>query len=512
MGGIRMNKLFLSVDLGTSYIKAGVYDLGGHCLAIASEPVPDERPAPGIFIQRGEQLYAAACACISHAVHALQERANDVAAIAFTGQMAGSMGVDAHWNDITGWSCSLDNRYLPYANRQRENHDNELFEIGATSAPVMCSKYEWFKNEFPQEHKRIAKYVMLNGFLIGKLSGIPVEEAEIDYSLITWTGLADIRKRSWSKTLCDSFGVDMAMLPKIVDCTHVGGYLSDSAAKALGLSSGIPLVLGAGDKVSGCTGAGILDDGDMIFEAASYGAVSCKVPTVQLDDTSRSYDIIGGIDASSYYAHKYIQGSGITTDWFVNSFMREKNMDVAQAFAHAEKLAKGIPAGSERLLAIGLLGGSAMPFDSEMRGLFIGHSWTHHRGHFYHALLESFSYDLALTLEAMDRQYPEYRKQEIKLIGGGARSTIWPQLLADITGRRFVRLDREDVALWGAALLSAAGTGNLADLHSTAKAGVHIKTSFTPNEDMHEKYQKYIRTYDAFTHELHSFYQRLNAL
>ncbi len=507
-----MDKLFLSVDLGTSFIKAGVYDLSGRCLAIASEAVPDERPAPGIFIQRGEQLYAAACACIFHAAHDLQERSHDVAAIAFTGQMAGSMGVDEQWQDITGWSCSLDNRYLPYADRQREAHGDDLFEIGATNAPVMCSKYEWFKNEFPQEHKRIAKYVMLNGYLIGKLSGIPVEDAEIDYSLITWTGLADIRKRNWSETLCNAFGVDMAMLPGIVDCTHVGGYLSQTAAKALGLPGGIPLVVGAGDKVSGCTGAGILEDGDMIFEAASYGAVSCKVPSVKLDDASRSYDIIGGIDASSYYAHKYIQGSGITTDWFVNNFMREQNMDASQAFAYAEKLAKDIPAGSEGLLAIGLLGGSAMPFDSEMRGLFMGHSWTHHRGHFYHALLESFSYDLALTLEAMNRQYPEYRDRDIKLIGGGARSTIWPQLLADITGRRFVRLDREDVALWGAALLAAAGTGNIADLRSTAKANVHEKTAFTPDEAVCESYRKYIRTYAEFTHELHGFYQRLNTL
>lgn len=507
-----MDKLFLSVDLGTSYIKAGAYDLNGVCLGGASVPVPANRPAPGMFIQRGEQLYAAACDCLRQTVCSLQDRANDVAAIAFTGQMAGAMGVDENWNDITGWSCSLDSRYLPYASRQRAFQADALFQIGGTSAPVMCAKYEWFKNEFPQEHRRIAKYVMLNGYMIGKLAGISVDQAQIDYSLITWTGLADIRSRTWSDALCQAFGVDRALLPTIVPCTSVGGYLSASAAASLGLPSGIPLVVGAGDKVSGCTGAAVLDDGDMIFEAASYGAISCKIPSVRLDSDTRNYDVIGGVDQSGYYAHKYMQGSGITTDWFVNSFVREEAMTAAQAFSKADQLAMNIPAGSEGVFAIGLLGGSAIPFDSEIRGLFMGHSWNHHKGHFYHALLEGFSYDLALTLESLTRQYPEYAGREIKLIGGGAKSAVWPQLLADVTGRPFARLNREDVAPWGTALLAAAGTGYLSDLRDAARAGVHIKTIFQPNLTQHQTYQKYVRIYATFVNNLHSFYEQLNAL
>lgn len=504
--------LYLAVDLGTSFIKTGAYTLDGSCLGTWSQPVLDERPAPGMFIQRGEMLYQAVCACIKHTVAGLGERAVDVTSIALTGQMAGSIGVDENWNDVTTWSCTLDSRYLPYADEQRAKYGADMFEIGATNAPVMCSKMAWFRNEFPAEHRRIAKYVMLNGYMIGKMSKASVDDAMIDYSLITWTGMADTRNRAWSERICNEIGMDMKLLPKIVSCTTVGGSLDASVAKELGLKSGIPLVVGAGDKVSGCTGAGALDEGDMIFEAASYGAISCKVNEVKLDLDKRNYDVIGSIDDSSYYAHKYIQGSGITIDWFVNEFMRQEGEDAKQAFKRAERLAASVPAGSEKMMALGLLGGSAMPFNSDMKGLFIGHTWTHHKGHFYKALLESFSYDLALTMNSLMKQYPAYRDNPVRLIGGGAKSSLWPQMLADVTGHVFRTLSRDDIALWGAALLGAAGVGDVTDVAGEAKKRIAFKDTYTPDAKMHEFYKPYIANYEALTLGLNDCYRSLARL
>lgn len=97
-----MEKLFLSIDLGTSFMKSGVYDLSGRYLAGSTEAVPSECPAPGVFIQRGEQLYSSVCACIRQTVLQLNERSREIEAIAFTGQMVGAIGVDEGWNDVTG--------------------------------------------------------------------------------------------------------------------------------------------------------------------------------------------------------------------------------------------------------------------------------------------------------------------------------------------------------------------------------------------------------------------------
>lgn len=505
-------RLFLAVDLGTSFIKAGAYDLSSVCRATASEPVPDERPAPGVFIQRGDALLNSVCRCIRKVADELGPDASSIEAVAFTGQMAGSMGVDENWQDVTSWSCSLDSRFLPWANQQMESFHDDLFEIGCTSAPVMCSKYAWFRDAFPEEHKRIAKYVMLNGFVIGRLSGNPVDEAVIDYSLIAWTGLADVRNRKWSEKLCKEMGVNIDHLSNIVECTRVCGQLSEKMAKELGLKSGIPLVAGAGDKVSGCTGAGILSLGKMIFEASSYGAISVMVPEVRLDSVKRNYDVIGAQSADSYYAHKYIQGSGVATNWFIDTFMKQGGLSKKEAFHQAEVESLKVAPGSDRMLAIGLLAGSAMPFDSELHGLFMGHTFNATRGHFYRALMESFSYDLALTLDSICGQYPEYASADISLIGGGAHSALWPQMLADVTGHSFTVLDREDAALWGTAILAAAGTGAVDNISEIAGKYAKPGQTFVPSQENYKIYRPYVQLYEDAGKELHSLYARINKM
>ena len=127
-------KLYLALDLGTSFLKAGVYTRDGRCLGSCSEPVRDERPGPGIFIQRGDMLYDAILRCIRGITGRLPDP-GAIAAIAFTGQMAGCIGVDEHWGDVTGWTCSLDSRYLPFADSS--DPWEEMFTIGGTVALVL---------------------------------------------------------------------------------------------------------------------------------------------------------------------------------------------------------------------------------------------------------------------------------------------------------------------------------------------------------------------------------------
>lgn len=499
--------LFMTVDLGTSFIKAGVYDTEGRCIVNASEPVKDERPRPGMFIQRGEELFGSVLRCIKKGTEALGDRAANVEAMAFTGQMAGFMAVDKDWNDVTTWSCSIDTRYTPFADRQMKEYAEDFLEISGTNAPQMCSKLEWFCHDFPEESKKIAKCVMISGYVLGKLGQISIEEASIDGSLIAWSGMADIRKAEWSDVLCEKLGVDKSLLPKIVDSSAIGGTLSEEMAKITGLKAGIPLVAGAGDKVAGCVGAGILDIGDMIFEAGSYGGFSCMVEDYRPDREEHYFDGIIGPAMDKMYAHKYISGSGISLDWFAEKFAVSQNKK--EAFAELEALAAEVPVGSEGVMAIGLMGGSSMPYNGDVRGMWMGHNWAHGKGHFYRSLLESFSYDLALTIDRVKAKYTEYDLNTIKVIGGGAKSAFWTQMLADVTGCTFERLDREDIALWGAAILAGKGIGVFPDMKETAQKHVNVRKTFVPDMEKHEIYCKHKELYRQFVKELQPYYIRL---
>lgn len=501
--------LFMAVDLGTSFIKAGIYDDSGRCLAGNSEPVADYRPSPGIFLQNGMDIYRSVLRCMRKTAEKTGDRAEHISAIVFTGQMAGFMGVDGDWNDVTSWSCSLDTRYTKYAKRQMESYSDKFLNISGTNAPLLCSKYEWFREEYPEKAKNIRKYLLISGFVIGKLGNLSIEEAITDSSYIAWTGLADIENREWSDELCGLLGISREYLPNIVQSHTICGKLSEQNAGFLGLKSGIPLIAGAGDKVAGCIGCGVSSYGDMVFEAASYGGFSCKVENVRPDKEKHCFDIICGTDEQTFFAHKYIPGSGITLDWFVKEFMQEGITDKKTARMKLEEKVSKISPGSEGVFAMGLLGGSAMPFEENLRGLWMGYTWSHKSEHFYRSLLECYAYDLAVTVKQVEKLYPGYSMDSIKIIGGGADSRVWPQILADVTGKRFEILDRTDTALWGACLLAGKGIGYFKNIEEKAKQTVSVRGTTEVNETNQLKYKKLIEFYEELTSKTGKYFKQI---
>lgn len=495
-------ELLMAVDLGTSFVKCGVYNLDSECIAAASEAVKDERPAPGIFIQHGEELVDSVIRCIRKISEQIPDRTKDIEAIAFTGQMAGFMGVDKDWNDVTGWSCSLDTRFAPYAEKQMEKLSDEFLSISGTNSPLFSTKYEWFKNDFPGEADRIAKYLMISGYVIGKLGEVPIEEAVMDGSFLAWTGLADIKNRSWSETICKKLEIPQGFLPRISQSNEIVGHLSQKAAEATGLRSGIALVSGAGDKIAGCVGANVLNKGDMIFEAASYAGLSCLVDDFRPDYDQRYFDVLCGAFEEDLYAHYYIPGSGITLNWFMDHFARKGEESLGAAFAQMDERVDQIPPGCDGLMAIGMMGGTAMPFDGSLKGVWMGFNWAHRKEHFYRALQESFSYAVSTAIDRINARYPGCGQDSVKIIGGGARSKVWTQMLADVSQKTFERLDREDIALWGACLLAANGIGLIEDVREAAGAHVHVKEVYRPNKERAARYGELKEQYNRYAREM----------
>ena len=493
--------LLMAIDLGTSFIKGAVYDLEGVCLDIVSEPVKDERQAGGIFIQKGEDLLGSVVTCMKSLCEKIGERAGDIEAISFTGQMAGFMGVDKDWNDVTTWSCSLDTRYIPYADRQMKELQKEFLEISGTNSPQMAPKYEWFKNEYPEENAKIRKYLMISGYIIGQLGDLPVEDAVIDTTFTTWTGLADIREGVWSKDICDAVGMDTAFLPRIVTSNSVCAKLSDKMGKEIGLAGGIPLVSGAGDKSASCIGSGIIMPGDSNLEASSYGAIHVCVEDYRADSEEMMYDCLPSPIAGYYHVTRYIPGSGISLDWYIENFAREKGQALSDAFAVMDEKVKNVPAGCEGLSAVGLLGGNAMPLNGNIKGLWKGFSWNHKPEHFYRALLESYTYDFELTFQRIEAKYPELDLKEFALLGGGSKSGVWAQINADVTGKTFFTVNRKDTALLGTAILAGSAIGAIGDIREYARGLIRKEEEYSPDPNMKDVYKIHVEEYKKMIKE-----------
>lgn len=504
--------LIIAIDLGTSFVKAGVYNTDSTCLAIASEAVKDYRPGPGVFIQRGEELFESVLACMKQVLTEIGEMKSNIEAISFTGQMSGFMGVDKDWNDITTWSCSLDSRYMPYARRQMKELKDDFLAIGGTNFPQMAPKYEWFKNEFPEENKKIVKYLMVSGYVIGKLGDISVDEAVIDRTFTEWTGLADVQNDKWSDRICTAIGLDQKFLPKIVNSNSIVAHLNKQIAAELGLKCGIPLVSGAGDKPAGCLGAAVVHPGDAIFEAASYGEISVCVKDWRPDMEERQYDVIPSAIPGEFFASKFVAGSGITLDWYMDTFVKQEGAKTKDMFTTIEKDMNNIPIGCNGLMALGLLGGSSMPLDEVLRGMWMGFDWSHGKAHFYKALLESLTYDFSICLSRIEKIYSEYNVQDVRMIGGGAKSSVWPQMCADVNRKTYSILDRSDVAMWGAVLLAGNAIGVYDDLKKTAMKHVNVEKVYNPDYEKSIIYDRHKNLYKEYVKELHRFYEKIHNL
>ena len=222
----------IAIDAGVSFVKVGVYDEEGGRKAVSSRAVPTEQPGPGIFIQRADQILDLAREALREAVAAAGIGKGSVAAIAVSGAMGGALGVDAYWQPVTEWSIVSDTRFLPHAVAMQQGAHLEILTQSGTNLPVLGAKTLWWKKDYPELYRRIARFVVIGGYIAAKLGGIPIEDAFIDRTYLNFTGIADLRRDEWSSEICGRFGIDREKLPRIVSSNAVVGRLTLEAALA----------------------------------------------------------------------------------------------------------------------------------------------------------------------------------------------------------------------------------------------------------------------------------------
>ena len=506
----------MGIDLGSSLVKAAVYDLDDDCVAAVEKPAPSEHPRPDVFLQSGEDFLKIALSAAADVVEKSGIEGSAVAAIGFSGQMGGAIGIDAHFNAVTEWSNPLDSRYMSHTAHMLHEAGQQILRQSGSNAPYFAPKILWFKQDFPEVYRRVAKFVFLAGFVAGRMAGLGADDAFVDRTYLEMSGIADIPQNKWSDELCDRFDIGPRRLPRIIESTSIIGRLTKEAADACGLISGIPLVAGAGDKPAGYIGAGIVKPGLLIDEAATFAALSLCVDRYVPDLEFRTLENIPSPIPGLYFPTMILIGSGATHKWFRDTFAGKEQDEAARAgvsaFEILDRRAAGVQPGSGGLLAIGMLGGRGYPSDPDVRGLFMGFSFDHKKEHFYRALLESFAYEYGYALKVMRKSYPDVIPTEVRVIGGGAASDLWNQIKSDVTGLPYVRLGTRDYALRGDALIAGAGVGVYTDLQrQAAKLEIRGK-EYRPNEANHRQYEKYVKLYENLFDRLRGSFQELRNL
>ena len=513
----------IGVDLGTSVVKAGLYDADGGLVAQSSRPAPLRQPAPGVAEQDGDEFVAAAAAAVREVMGGTGAAAGRVAGIAFDGQMGGAMAVDRRFRALTPWYPSgLDGRFLADQQRLNEHSGARLIEQ-CGDLPIMAPRMLWWRRESPERYRRIAKVVTLAGYVAGRMTGLRADRAFIDPSYLTWVGLGDTARQRWSPELAEVTGLGaggLDRMPRIVPATEVVGHLTREAAAACGVAEGVPVAAGAGDQASGFVGAGLVDDGQLIDVAGTFPVFGICSGRYFADlDTRMLKPIASPLGGGAWYSMMYINGGGLTHRWFAEGFAAQgDNPKSARAaaggaggmsFADLDAAAEAVAPGSDGLLCVPHLMGRACPNEPAVRGAWLGFTWTHGRAHFYRALLESIAYEYALACRALRAAAPDTELSQVRVIGGGAVSDLWNRIKASVLGLPYVRLTLPDAATLGSAIVAGHAAGLFPDMAAVARQASKPSTTFAPAPATHTRYRASVAAYATALSQLGGVYAAL---
>lgn len=484
---------FIGIDIGSSFTKSSVIDTQGNVLADAKRDTHPVQPRAGVAEYDGPSLLRAVYESVAELMQKSEISAADVAAVCLDGMISGTMGIDAAGEATTPYTTTLDQRFTPQLNRVLDRFHDPIRELTGSGQPTIAPKMLWIREEFPDVYHHTAKFVTISGYLLGKMAGLPAQDAFVDTTYLWATGLSDTQNYAWSDDLCRMVDLPVDKLPRIVRSSDIIGGVCAEAAVATGLRQGTPIVAGAGDQSAGFVAAGVTKANRMASNSGTYPVLAICTDQFRPDMQNRMSEVIPSVIPGLWNPTSYIIGGGLSHHWFQETFAHADEMEgQAQGRSVYEILdekAAALPPGSEKLIFLPHLGGRACPSNTDLKGAWFGFTWTHHREHFYRSVLEAIAYDQFLQLQAFRSSNPDLRVEEITAYGGGAKSALWNQIRADVMGLPLALLGREDLAPIGNAILAGYALGMYDDMAAIAECFVTRTARVEPDPARHAQYR-----------------------
>lgn len=467
----------LCVDAGTSLVKAVAYDRDSREAAVARRAVEVQRPATG----HAEQDMGAVWDAVAETLRDVRRRLDGgVDMITITAQGDGCWLVDEAGQPVGPAALWSDGRNPAIVEAwQRDGTLERAFQInGSLSFPGLCNAIlPWLREHEPARLERAHKALTCGGWIFHRLTG----ELAVDLSDAS-APLLDIRKRAYSDELLALFDLEWArrLLPDIRDMAGRVSALSASAAEAVGLPAGLPVVIAPYDIVATAIGAGATAPGQACGILGTTLCTEVVTDRVDTDGPPSGFTIAMGIGDRYLRAFPTLSGTEVI-DWAVRLL---GGADPAELGALAARAPEG--AGGIVFLPYLSPAGERAPFlDPHARGAFLGLTLEHRAEHVALAVMEGLSHVVRDCLAAAP-----VASGELRLCGGGANSDLWCQLIADVTGVPTLRSVETELGAKGALITGLVATGAADTIDAAAARLVTLRDRFVPHEARHELYDR----------------------
>ena len=495
--------LLLGVDLGTTAIKGGLHDIDGSVVASAAAEYELLSPSPET-VEVPAATYWTAFTSVIHAL--LRDSQADparIAAIGISAQGETLVPVGRDGKALRNAIVWLDNRAQRESAELDDRFGQQLtYEI--TGQPGMlptwpAAKILWLARNEPETFARTSQFLLLEDYFLARLTG----EAACEGSLITSTCYWDFRSKQWWPEMLDALGVDAGQLPPIVEPGAAIGALRAAVASELGLNPGTVVCAGALDQACGAIGVGNVRPGILSENTGTAVALCATLDGPRLDPQLRMPCHYHGVPGT-YMFHTFTSG-GLMLRWFRDEFCEADIAAEARTGTDAYQLiaerAAGTEPGAQGLVVLPHLQGAMAPdANPHARGVVLGLALHHGRDHLARAILESVAYVIRRNIEVLEEL--GIAVESIRACGGGARSAIWKQIEADVTGRPVHVAAQTEAATLGACILAGHGSGLFASITEAADTMVTLAGSFEPDPGNAAVYDEGYAVYRAATEAL----------
>ena len=492
-----MSKYLLGIDVGTTSLKVAVIDEGAKLVGISSSKYTLLKPD-----RRSVQIDAASMwkACLT-CLRLLQSREEidlgRVAGISISSLCPGLIALGENGEVLADPIIYSDRRSTEEAELILANAGaDKLYELtanGSMAGAFSGSSMLWIKRHMPDVYEKTRYFGHLNTFLACRMTG----EFAIDYSNASYTNLFETAKgRKWSEFLCEAVGIDIRKLPPLHDSTDVVGTLNNEEMIAFGLPQGIPVAIGGADTPCATLAAGVTRDGDVCESVGTTDVLTVCVDRPLFDKgfINRCHVVPG-----TWIYQGAMSFTGAANEWFLTQFYPEffsQASDMGHAFKMANEDASSAVPGCNGTVFLPYMRGERSPvWDPYARGVFFGLSPQTTRSEMNRAVLEGCGYGLR-QLAAISENITGNKIEKFSSIGGGAKSAVWAQIKADITGRTIEVLDMHDMAPVGAGLLAGVGAGVFKDVYEAAdRVEKKVYRVFEPDHSHDAVYARRFETY-----------------
>ena len=467
----------LGMDVSTTATKALLVDETGKVVGVGSVEYPYDTPRPLWSEQDPRYWWDAAVGAIRKALDQTGVSADEVAAIGLTGQMHGSVLLDDAGEVVRPAILWNDQRTEEECDEIRRRIGKErLIQITGNDALTgfTAPKLLWVQRHEPENWERVRHILLPKDYVRYRLTG----EFAIDVADGSGTILFDLARRTWSDEILDALGLDRSLFPDTHEGPDVTGALSAAAAEATGLRAGTPVVAGGGDQSANAVGVGAIRPGIVALSLGTSGVVFAATEEPFTQAEGRLHAFCHAVPDRWHLMGVMLSAAG-SLRWLRDAVAPDKSFDELVAGA-AE-----VEPGAEGLMFLPYLSGERTPHpDPHARGAFVGLTVRHDLRHMTRAVLEGVAYGLRDSLQLM-METGLARPHEIRASGGGTRSQLWCQILADVLGTQIATIPDAEGAAYGAALLAAVGAGWFDGDDNAARYRAAVAEPATPPYDSH---------------------------